>query len=561
MAEEIRRIAALLDQPLSDKDLDLISFVKHKFATEFKKETNYHPEKVVTRSDTKRVSVAAPDDQGKNNCERRRELLSTGFFSPANKPYKSVGILYNDNIDLFSSWLSPQDQKSLKSQWEKKFGKKPGVTTTSSKFNQEKAKRDESSLVGPAQAPQVGKGFLHLRQYLREMAAIQNTLRSGRPLVFCLREQDAHSVHARSSCDKVSSAEGEALKPVPLCLNEQLDPEEEAKLERAFLRKQENFSEQLKWIYKILCGISHMRNRDLKTLVPLNSVYVNIIMKDTEKTNVLLKQSHSSYSRPLGPNWRLLPIVPEDCQNITDVWETFLTQDTPEIKSAIGQSPRLRPRKKPLSEGETADMPPWFTVLEESIGSIEKKPPNSMPNEQISMLEKAKAEFLGIRRALNYQIETDVFEKKKNREERIKTLLKALMMSKTEPVLSTLLVSLKSEFREPKSTGSLWFARLRQDAFDLGGDKDSRFHDILEKIAKFQNLSTKNVPYTKEKCCLLVISLPASQLLRPALQEALLFLTNHVLQILPRQLRQWYQYLKLPFTVPMGPSNATSPAP
>ncbi|XP_062377935.1 uncharacterized protein LOC134066585 [Sardina pilchardus] len=536
---------------------DLITFVKQKFATEFKKET-YHPEKVVTRSDTKRVSVAPPDDQGKKNCERRRELLSTGFFSPVNKPYKSVGILYTDNIDLFSSWLSPQDQRSLKSQWEKKFGKKPGVTTTSSKFNQEKAKKIESSLVGPAQDLQVGKGFLHLRQYLQEMAAIQNTLRSGRPLVLCLWEQDAHSVHARSSCDKVSSAEGEALKPVPLCLNEQLDQEEEAKLERAFVRKQENFSEQLKWIYKILCGISHMRNRDLKTQVPLNSVYVNIIMKDTEKTNILLKQSHSSYNRPVG--WRLPSAAPEDCQNITDVWETFLTQDTPEIKCATGQSPRLKPRKKTLPEGETADMPPWFTLQLEESTSMEKKPPNSRNNEQISMLEKAKSEFLGIRRALNYQIETDVFEKKKNREERIKTLLNALMMSKTEPILSTLLVSLKSEFKEPKSTGSFWFIKLKQDAFDLGDDKDSRFHEILEKIAKFQNFSTKNVPYAKEKFCLLVISLPASQLLRPALQEALLFLTNHVLQILPRQLRQWYQYLKLPFTVAMVPINATSPA-
>lgn len=90
MAEEMRRIAALLDQPLKEKDQDLIAFIKQKFATELKKDTIYHPERVVTRSDTKRVSLAPSDDPGKNNCERRRGLLSTGFFSPANK-YVDLG--------------------------------------------------------------------------------------------------------------------------------------------------------------------------------------------------------------------------------------------------------------------------------------------------------------------------------------------------------------------------------------------------------------------------------------------------------------------------------------
>lgn len=37
MAEEIRKIGALLDQPLSEKDQELITYVKHKFSTDFKK--------------------------------------------------------------------------------------------------------------------------------------------------------------------------------------------------------------------------------------------------------------------------------------------------------------------------------------------------------------------------------------------------------------------------------------------------------------------------------------------------------------------------------------------
>lgn len=38
---------------------------------------------------------------------------------------------------------------------------------------------------------------------------------------------------------------------------------------------------------------------------------------------------------------------------------------------------------------------------------------------------------------------------------------------------------------------------MKKDAFDLGDDKDSRFHDSLEKISQFQNFSIKKVPYAK----------------------------------------------------------------
>lgn len=107
MADEIRRIAALLEQSLSEKDQDLISFIKQKNATELKKVTSYTPEKVVTRSDTKRVSLPPSDDQGKNYCERRQALLSTGFFCPANR-YATIAQPFNCTTPLFH--CSPDTQ-------------------------------------------------------------------------------------------------------------------------------------------------------------------------------------------------------------------------------------------------------------------------------------------------------------------------------------------------------------------------------------------------------------------------------------------------------------------
>nr|XP_046146841.1 uncharacterized protein LOC123990296 isoform X1 [Oncorhynchus gorbuscha]XP_046146842.1 uncharacterized protein LOC123990296 isoform X1 [Oncorhynchus gorbuscha] len=328
MAEEIRRIAALLDQPLSERDHELVTYVKHKFATDFKKEHSYFPEKVVTRSDTQYGLVQ--NGQARKNYYRRQELLSKGFFSPVNKPYRTVGRLYSDNVDLFSTWLTSEDQKSLKTQWDKKFGKN---TVISSKFTQEKTKKEENVRAPPVENL---NGFLQLKQYMREMVSIRRALHTGRPLIYCLRDQDKplllmkKPVPPKTPCDRSISADKETVPPLSMSMNQQaLDPEEEENLQRIQYRKQKLFLEKLQWIYMVLCGISHMRNRDLKTLVPLNSSYVNIIMKDTEKTNILLKQSHS-YNPPLNYTRQLVSLAPEDCHSVSrDVWDTFIShQDT-----------------------------------------------------------------------------------------------------------------------------------------------------------------------------------------------------------------------------------------
>ncbi|XP_020364221.2 uncharacterized protein LOC109909612 [Oncorhynchus kisutch] len=556
MAEEIRRIAALLDQPLSERDHELITYVKHKFATDFKKDHSYFPEKVVTRSDTQYGLIQ--NGQARKNYYRRQELLSKGFFSPVNKPYKTVGRLYSDNVDLFSTWLTSEDQKSLKTQWDKKFGKN---TVISSKFTQEKTKKEENIRAPPVENL---NGFLQLKQYMREMVSIRRALHTGRPLIYCLRDQDKplllmkKPVPPKTPCDRAISADKETVPPLSMSMNQQaLDPEEEENLQRIQYRKQKLFSEKLQWIYMVLCGISHMRNRDLKTLVPLNSSYVNIIMKDTEKTNILLKQSHS-YNPPLNYTRQLVSLAPEDCHSISrDVWDTFIShQDTTEPSKltttrttgykALQSGPR---RKVPDGDGY---MPPWLLLLLDENTSLEKK--TVKPGvDQSGMLERAKEHYRDVKKVLNIPMESVVFEKRKNREERMRTLFNALMASKSDAGLSSLLTSLKSGLKEPKSTTGLWFATLQSDATELSGDRDSQYNVILQKISEFQSFSNKKLPYSKEKFCLLVLSMSPNQLLRPAMQEALLFLTENVLLLLPRQLKQWYQYLKLPF-----PTTATA---
>nr|XP_046211011.1 uncharacterized protein LOC124039157 isoform X2 [Oncorhynchus gorbuscha] len=547
MAEEIRRIAALIE-----RDQDLITYIKHKFTTDFKKAHSYLPEKVVTRSDTKYVLIQ--NDQAKKNYDRRQEMLRKGFFSPVNKPYKTVGMVYSDNVDLFSTWLTSEDQESLKTHWDKKFGKKSGGGVISSKFTQEKAKKE--NVTAPPMESQTLDGFLQLKHYLREMASIRRALHAGRPLICCLRDQDKQS-SLMTSCDRAMSADKETVPPTPMTMNQQaLDPEEEENLQRIQYRKQKLFSEKLQWIYMVLCGISHMRNKDLKTLVPLNSNYVNVIMKDTEKTKIILKQSHSYYNPPVNAIGRLVSLAPDDCHNGTpDVWDTFIGhQDAAEpskmttIRTTGYKALQSGPRRKvgqrdPDGDG---DIPPWLLLLLDENTSLEKKTVKPRVD-QSAMLERAKVQYLNVKKVLNIQVKSGVFEKKKYREERMRTLFDALMASKTDAGLSSLLASLKSELKEPKSTTGLWFATLQSEATELSGDRDPKYNSILQKISAFQSFSNKRVPYSQEKFCLLVLSMPANQLLRPAIQEALLFLTEKVLLLLPRQLKQWYQYLKLPF--------------
>nr|XP_023828447.1 uncharacterized protein LOC111953426 isoform X1 [Salvelinus alpinus] len=314
----------------------------------------------------------------------------------------------------------------------------------------------------------------------------------------------APSMHSDPS---FSSADKETVPPTPMTMNQHaMDPEEEENLQRIQYRKQKLFSEKLQWVYMVLCGISHMRNKDLKTLVPLNSSYVNVIMKDTEKTNIILKQSHSYYNPPVNPTGHLVSLAPDECHNGTpDVWDTFIGhQDAAEpskittIRTTGYKALQSGPRRKvgqrdPDGDG---DIPPWLLLLLDENTSLEKKTVKPRVD-QSGKLERAKVQYLNVKKVRNIQIKSGVFEKKKNREGRMRTLFDALMASKTDAGLSSLLASLKRELKEPKSTTGLWFATLQSEATELSGDRDPKYNSILQKISAFQSFSNKRVPYSK----------------------------------------------------------------
>ncbi|CAB1349663.1 unnamed protein product, partial [Coregonus sp. 'balchen'] len=433
MAEEIRRTAALLEQPLIERGQELITYIKHKFATNLKKEHSYLPEKVVTRSDTKYVPIQ--NGQAKKNYDR----CSVKAFSPL------LTIVSND----WSSLILWQTH------WDKKFGKKSGGGVISSKFTQEKGEHQSPSSGEPNPGwfrkrwpPLDVLSTLDAPSYVASgTSTMQKELQCSTMFTPCI-----------PSDPSFFSADKETVPPTPMSMNQQtLDPEEEENLQRIQYRKQKLFSEKLQWIYM--------------------------------KTNILLKQSHSYYNPPVNATGRLVSLAPDDCHNIT-----------PDVYKALQSGPRCKVGQR-ARQMETCPHGCYCCCWMRTVTSLEKKTVKPRAD-QSGMLERAKAQYLDVKKVLNILIE--------NREERMRTLFDALMASKTDAGLSE------------------EFTTLQSEATELSGDRDPKYNSMLQKISAFQSFSNKKVPYSK-KFCLLVLSMPANQLLRPAMQEALLFLTEKVL--------------------------------
>ncbi|XP_069046932.1 uncharacterized protein [Lepisosteus oculatus] len=332
MAEVIRRIAAHLDQPLSGRDQELINFIRQRFSTNLKTDQGYVPVKVTTRNDT--TYLLPHEQQKKQNYDRRKDLLSNGFFTPADKAYQNVGTVSLDNVDLFSYCLTSEDQEQLRKQLEKKYVKTAGSSVTLSKFSQEKAKKDEK--VKPPTKMihlQASNGFFLLKTYLEEMVWMKHALHTGRPLAANPSFSAKKILSSKTPSEQNLSGSKDSGKTCTMSINTQaIDPEEEYRLRNVSIRKQEHVAEKLQWIYMMLCGITNMKNRDLKTMVPLSPAYVKGIMKETE---ILPRSSASSIPPPnTKRQQRSFSLASEDSQSITpDIWETFIHPDS-EIKSA-----------------------------------------------------------------------------------------------------------------------------------------------------------------------------------------------------------------------------------
>ncbi|KAL6483531.1 hypothetical protein MHYP_G00084030 [Metynnis hypsauchen] len=403
--------------------------------------------------------------------------------------------------------------------------------------NKTKIPPDEEAVTLKAHASvsQTECGFLHLKQHLKEMASVRRAVAAERPLVFSLKEQQ-DKVPRHKPKRTMSTKLVKDFVPTSTMMSRQQPELSPAELEiqrRIRFRRQEHILEKTEWIYKILCALNNMNDIDLKTLVPLSRGYVNIIMKDMETAKILQRHlQRCPFSSPLN-----------DGQNIcSNTWKTFVSTQGPETKcpgaEPTGYKPQLGLRRRAKLrelENDAGELPPWLNLLSDE--KVYVKNPQTY-----DMVQKVRTDFQNMQRSLDNQLTMDVTEKIAHQEERMKA---HLMASRKNLCLPMLRVSLKSEVKEPQSTS--WPQMLQKEAAELADDRAEEYSSIMQKIGQFHSFSHKTLPHCKERFCLLVCSLPADQLLRPAMQDALVFLAKNVLQVPPRKVKHWFHYLELPF--------------
>nr|XP_014346098.1 PREDICTED: uncharacterized protein LOC106704183 [Latimeria chalumnae] len=338
---------------------------------------------------------------------------------------------------------------------------------------------------------------------------------------------------------------------------------------RNFMRKRKHLVEKLEVIYTMLCGITNMKCRDLKTMCPLPPTYVNTLLKDIQNEknfswSGIPRQASSHPLQTIKKQQQTSTPIQEDLYfgAVELLWENFiheaplspLSSDSRRWSNKTQGQGRFSyggPRKIKVGPKEGTidvnDLPPWLALIVDETSALEAL--QKKPKDKTETILKQRSEFAELQQSVNSMMEKKIAEKRQNRTTRLTTLL--LTVKPKLGGLSTLLSALKSGTKnlEPAMFHSLWFRLLKNSSLELVGDKDEEIRSQLGKLERFHSYTAQSWPYAKEKLCLLALSLPADKLLRLEVQDALLFIVEHLFQMSSRQLKHWYQYRKLPFTV------------
>ncbi|GCB80192.1 hypothetical protein scyTo_0018896 [Scyliorhinus torazame] len=180
MADLFRR-PVVQEQILKEKDLQLFNFVKQCFATKAQDGNSAIELQDAVYDD----NISPVEAALTKKYERRLELLHCGFFTPLAKPYRGVGTVITNSQDLFTSYMSFEQQKQLKKIMEKRAEDKSIIKIVQAKPEQMKKPQAPSAEQSKRQ-----NGYFHIHEYLEENKWITNAMHTGKPLSLCLKELD-----------------------------------------------------------------------------------------------------------------------------------------------------------------------------------------------------------------------------------------------------------------------------------------------------------------------------------------------------------------------------------
>ncbi|ESO87335.1 hypothetical protein LOTGIDRAFT_229392 [Lottia gigantea] len=114
--------------------------------------------------------------------------------------------------------------------------------------------------------------------------------------------------------------------------------------------------------------------------------------------------------------------------------------------------------------------------------------------------------------------------------------------------------------REPKDFGivdpdlpdimpSKWLDELKERMFNIVGNEDTELTHALKKLCQYSQMEIKNIPQTKAKLCLIVMSLAAYDICKISTQLAIKFILEKIIQVPVDDFYNWLGLRKLPVVI------------
>ncbi|XP_041361460.1 uncharacterized protein LOC121377512 [Gigantopelta aegis] len=203
---------------------------------------------------------------------------------------------------------------------------------------------------------------------------------------------------------------------------------------------------------------------------------------------------------------------------------------------------------------EEKGLPIWLKIAsEKSTSVVDKGKPK--PDNRIRIVENAQINFNKIKQNEAREVENELSSLERERFMKFKVKLQCFDYLHSGELLAQRQQKMEEEANfitscpDAEIPPSKWFEELKERTLAIVGKDDSEVNAQLAKVGGYSAMSPKTVNYCKAKLCLLVMSLPAYELLCISMQLALKFVLEKILLGEAKQLVQWIMLRKLPFVI------------
>ncbi|XP_033117414.1 uncharacterized protein LOC117117269 [Anneissia japonica] len=203
----------------------------------------------------------------------------------------------------------------------------------------------------------------------------------------------------------------------------------------------------------------------------------------------------------------------------------------------------------------------WMTVSQSNsdlakakrsnnTSEIDSKPEKQKRNPK-EILKSFNENFKSLQRRLSKDLNTDLKRLERDRCKRFRQKfhnlrLTALFEKTLENMRDAVVTRATPDDVKFEVKPSKWYTDLICDVEFTVGKDDPNADLLLHKLSRFSLEDSKSISNAKEKLCLLVMSIPAVDLLTVAMQQAIRFILEKILDGLPTAFPSWLRHRNLP---------------